>query len=193
MYELRLGQMNERMQDIEEELELKAEVEKLKLDQALENVRREKARQRQEQRELKELHDGLSGIKNVRDEALDKLKRERQLQATKVLLIQTHRTCVRVHMFFVCFCSSACMRPLRTTESSSLLLTVLTRILLHLHVATHSAISPIWPCMACLSSAPHLHSSPHNPSSPRIPSAWAALFSCHRSACTRTSCERRFS
>ena len=84
-----------------EELELKAEVEKLKLDQALENVRREKARQRQEQRELKELHDGLSGIKNVRDEALDKLKRERQLQATKVLLIQTHRTCVRVHMFFV--------------------------------------------------------------------------------------------
>ena len=32
-----------------EELELKAEVEKLKLDQALENVRREKARQRQEQ------------------------------------------------------------------------------------------------------------------------------------------------
>ena len=42
------------------------------------------ARQRQEARLLEELHADLSEIKKVRDDALDKLKRERQLQATKV-------------------------------------------------------------------------------------------------------------
>lgn len=83
---------------LQKELELKAEVEKLKLDQALENVRREKARQRQEQRELKELHDDLSSIKKVRDEALDKLKRERQLQATKIRL---HKDELREEVFLI--------------------------------------------------------------------------------------------
>ena len=44
----------------------------------------QQARQRQEARLLEELHADLSEIKKVRDDALDKLKRERQLQATKV-------------------------------------------------------------------------------------------------------------
>ena len=47
-------------------------------------MRRVKAQQRQAARELTELHDGLSAIKAARDEALDQLKRTRQLQATKV-------------------------------------------------------------------------------------------------------------
>jgi len=107
---------------LSKELEIKAELEKIKYEQAKDNVAREKvrlcvlschtsaacrararprrvcratllltrwtrsrqAKQRQAARELEELHHDLSDIKKVRDDALDKLKRERQLQATKV-------------------------------------------------------------------------------------------------------------
>jgi hypothetical protein len=40
---------------------------------------------RQEARELHAVHEELSAMKEVRDQALEKLKRERQLQATKVI------------------------------------------------------------------------------------------------------------
>mmetsp|Transcript_62869 Transcript_62869/g.101691 ORF Transcript_62869/g.101691 Transcript_62869/m.101691 type:complete len:298 (-) Transcript_62869:53-946(-) len=82
----------------EKDLELKVELERIKSDQAQENVRREKARQRQESRELQELHDDLSAIKRNRDEALDKLKRERQLQATKIRL---HKDELREEVFSI--------------------------------------------------------------------------------------------
>lgn len=61
-------------------------------------MRREKARQRQESRELQELHDDLTDIKRTRDQALDKLKRERQLQATKIKL---HKDELKEEVFLI--------------------------------------------------------------------------------------------
>ena len=75
---------------IQKELELKAEVARLQYEQAQENVWREKARVRQEQRELGELHETLDDIQRARVDALEKLKRERQLQATQIRLQKDH-------------------------------------------------------------------------------------------------------
>jgi len=83
---------------LSKELEIKAELEKIKYEQAKDNVAREKAKQRQAARELEELHHDLSDIKKVRDDALDKLKRERQLQATKIRL---HKDELKEEVFLI--------------------------------------------------------------------------------------------
>jgi len=70
----------------EKELALKAEIERLKREQAFENVRREKEKQQWEAANLDAKHKQRVNLQNTRDTLLEELLKERAVHATEIRL-----------------------------------------------------------------------------------------------------------